>query len=104
MGDNIQRAILPIPDQVSWGLTTYDAKDPDTRCPPIRDVRPPAGAPNVLVILLGDVGFGAPSAFGGRAGRRCDLGTPVLPGIHTQRTKLTPASNGRPMHGGCGGC
>ncbi len=65
MGDNIQRAILPIPDQVTWGLTTYDAKDPDTRFPPIRDVRPPAGAPNVLVILLDDVGFGAPSAFGG---------------------------------------
>jgi hypothetical protein len=23
------------------GLTTYDAKDPDTSYPPIRDVRPP---------------------------------------------------------------
>ena len=28
-------------------------------------VRPPAGAPNVLVILIDDVGFGASSAFGG---------------------------------------
>jgi arylsulfatase A-like enzyme len=28
-------------------------------------LRPPAGAPNVLVILLDDVGFGASSAFGG---------------------------------------
>jgi len=28
-------------------------------------VRPPAGAPNVLVVLLDDVGFGASSAFGG---------------------------------------
>jgi arylsulfatase A-like enzyme len=64
MGD-VQRSILPIPDQVTWGLTTYDAKDPDTSFPPIRDVRPPAGAPNVLVILLDDVGFGAASAFGG---------------------------------------
>jgi arylsulfatase len=46
-------------------LTTYDAKDPDTSYPPIRDVRPPEGAPNVLVILIDDVGYGASSAFGG---------------------------------------
>ncbi|HZY27236.1 MAG TPA: sulfatase-like hydrolase/transferase [Jiangellaceae bacterium] len=28
-------------------------------------LRPPAGAPNVLVVLLDDVGYGASSAFGG---------------------------------------
>ncbi len=63
--DNIQRAVLPIPDQPHRGLTTYDAKDPDTKFPPIRELRPPAGAPNVLIILLDDVGFGASSVFGG---------------------------------------
>ena len=63
--ENIQRTILPIPDMPHVGLTTYDAKDPDTKYPPIRDLRPPAGAPNVLVILIDDVGFGASSAFGG---------------------------------------
>ena len=68
--DQPQRAILPIPDQVQAGLTTYDAKDPDAEFPPIRELRPPEGAPNVLVILLDDVGFGASSAFGGRARRR----------------------------------
>jgi arylsulfatase len=47
------------------GLTTYDAKDPNTVYPPIVPMRPPAGAPNVLIILLDDVGFGASSAFGG---------------------------------------
>jgi hypothetical protein len=31
------------PDQVQHGLTTYDAKDPDTKFPPIRELRPPAG-------------------------------------------------------------
>ena len=46
-------------------MTTYDAKDPDTKFPPIEQLRPPKGAPNVLVILLDDVGFGASSAFGG---------------------------------------
>lgn len=47
------------------GVTTYDAKDPDTSFPPIVPLRPPPGAPNVLIILLDDVGFGASSAFGG---------------------------------------
>lgn len=63
--NHTQRHILPIPDQTHIGITTYDAKDPDTKYPPIRDLRPPAGAPNVLVVLLDDVGFGASSAFGG---------------------------------------
>jgi hypothetical protein len=63
--DKIQRSILPIPDEQSVGLTIYDAKDPDTKFPPIEPLRPPKGAPNVLVILLDDVGFGASSAFGG---------------------------------------
>jgi len=61
----LQRQVLPIPDQKHVGLTTYDAKDPDTHFPPIVALRPPAGAPNVLVVLLDDVGFGASSAFGG---------------------------------------
>ena len=63
--DDQPRSMLPIPDVPRPGLTTYDAKDPDTRFPPIEPLRPPAGAPNVLVVLLDDVGFGASSAFGG---------------------------------------
>lgn len=62
---DVQREILPIPDRPYAGQITYDAKDPDTSFPPIEPLRPPAGAPNVLVILLDDVGFGAASAFGG---------------------------------------
>src|SRR5690242_11877474 len=63
--DSIQREVLPIPDQKPVGVTTHDAKDPDTKFPPIRPLRPPSGAPNVLIVLLDDVGFGASSAFGG---------------------------------------
>src|SRR6266852_7020053 len=63
--DTIHRSILPIPDRAYVGLTTYDAKDPDTKFPPIEPLRPPKGAPNVLIVLLDDVGFGASSAFGG---------------------------------------
>ena len=63
--DKVQRSILPIPDVKHVGLTTYDAKDPDTKFPPIEQLRPPKGAPNVLIVLLDDVGFAASSAFGG---------------------------------------
>ena len=63
--DRHARTMLPIPDRPATGLTTYDAKDPATSFPPIEPLKPPAAAPNVLVILLDDVGFGASSAFGG---------------------------------------
>jgi arylsulfatase len=63
--DKIERTVLPIPDVRPFSLTTYDAKDPDTKYPPIQDLRPPKGAPNVLIILIDDAGFGSSSAFGG---------------------------------------
>jgi arylsulfatase A-like enzyme len=63
--DEIKRDVLPIPDRAYAGPVTYDAKDPDTAFPPIEPLRPPADAPNVLIVLLDDTGFGASSAFGG---------------------------------------
>jgi arylsulfatase A-like enzyme len=63
--DRHARTMLPIPDRPAFGLTTYDAKDPDTAYPPIEPLLPPEDAPNVLIILLDDVGFGASSTFGG---------------------------------------
>ena len=59
--DRHTRGVLPIPHRPAAGLTTYDAKDPDTAFPPIEPLLPPEGAPNVLVVLLDDVGFGASS-------------------------------------------
>jgi arylsulfatase A-like enzyme len=67
MGEQMQREVLPIPDRSPVNLTTYDAKDPDTSFPPIKPLRPPKGAPNILVVLLDDVGFGASHTFGGPA-------------------------------------
>jgi arylsulfatase len=61
----VPRHTLPIPDRPYSGALPLDAKDPEASFPPIEPVRPPAGAPNVLVILLDDVGFAASSAFGG---------------------------------------
>ena len=57
------RAVLPIAQPVRPTFTDLDAR---TAKPPARfDVSAPAGAPNVLIILLDDVGFGAASTFGG---------------------------------------
>ena len=63
--DRVLRESLPIPDQPYAGELPFDAKDPAAKFPPIQPLRPPAGAPNVLVVLLDDVGFAASSAFGG---------------------------------------
>ncbi len=63
--DRHTRSMLPIPDRPAPGLTTYDAKDPATAYPPIEPLLPPEGAPNVLIVLIDDTGFGASSAFGG---------------------------------------
>jgi arylsulfatase A-like enzyme len=59
------RTRLPIPDvQYQYpGKVPLDARD--AKFPPIKELTPPAGAPNVVVILLDDIGFGAPSTFGG---------------------------------------
>ena len=65
MTSDRSRTNLPIPDQPYSGPVAYDAKDPESAFPPIEPLRPPAGAPNVLLVLLDDLGFGASSAFGG---------------------------------------
>ena len=41
--EKIQRTVLPIPDRPHVGLATYDARDPDTKYPPIEPLRPDEG-------------------------------------------------------------
>ncbi|MBV9698588.1 MAG: sulfatase-like hydrolase/transferase [Candidatus Eremiobacteraeota bacterium] len=65
MAKDIQREVLPIPDKAYAGFVAYDAKDPDSKFPPIEPLRPPGAAPNVLIVLIDDAGYGASSAFGG---------------------------------------
>jgi arylsulfatase A-like enzyme len=60
-----ERDVLPIPDRPYDGPVPLTRRIPDAKFPPIEQLRPPDGAPNVLVILLDDVGFAASSAFGG---------------------------------------
>src|SRR6187455_3195747 len=63
--DTKHRSHLPMPNTQRSQFIAYDAKDPDSKFPPIEQLRPPKGAPNVLVILIDDAGFGSASAFGG---------------------------------------
>ena len=65
MSHNERRIHLPMPNTSRPKLITYDAKDPDTKFPPIEQLRPPEGAPNVIIVLIDDAGFGSSSAFGG---------------------------------------
>lgn len=57
------REILPIPDIPTRGKVALDARD--AQFPPIKPLRPPQGAPNIVIVLIDDMGFGCPSANGG---------------------------------------
>lgn len=59
----LDRSVLPIPDPNYPPITELDARNATP--PPRFEVKAPSGAPNVLIILLDDMGFGQPSTFGG---------------------------------------
>src|SRR5271157_6028999 len=54
---------LPLPPQKFQGEISLNADQSKTAWP--ARIVPPKGAPNILLILTDDVGFGAPSTFGG---------------------------------------
>jgi arylsulfatase len=60
----VDRHILPIAEAERPHLTTLDVRKAVAPAP-VLPVRAPGGAPNILVILLDDMGFGQSSAFGG---------------------------------------
>jgi arylsulfatase A-like enzyme len=59
----IDRTVLPIAEPARPTYTELDARN--AKPPPRFEVTAPAGAPNVVVVLLDDVGFGAAGTFGG---------------------------------------
>jgi arylsulfatase len=59
----LDRTVLPIPEPNYPHETELDARKATP--PPRFEVKAPAGAPNVLIVLVDDMGFGMPSAFGG---------------------------------------
>jgi arylsulfatase A-like enzyme len=61
--DELDRTVLPIQEPKPLLYTELDARNATP--PPRFEVKAPEGAPNVLVILIDDMGFGQSSAFGG---------------------------------------
>ncbi|MCI0333182.1 MAG: arylsulfatase [Planctomycetes bacterium] len=61
--DNLDRSVLPIHEPQPTTITTLDARD--AKAPPRFEVKAPEGAPNVVIVLIDDIGFGHSSAFGG---------------------------------------
>ena len=57
------RTVLPLPEPAYPHSTTFDARNATP--PPRFEVKAPATAPNVLIVLIDDMGFGQSSAFGG---------------------------------------
>jgi len=59
----MDRTVLPIQPPNYEPITEMDARDATK--PPMFEVKPPEGAPNVVIVLIDDIGFGATSPFGG---------------------------------------
>src|SRR5882762_4419058 len=57
------RTVLPIPEPQYPHSTVFNARNATP--PPRFEVKTPLGAPNVLIVLIDDMGFGQSSAFGG---------------------------------------
>jgi arylsulfatase len=59
----LDRTVLPIAEPNRPVYTELDARN--VKPPPRFEVKAPAGAPNVVIVLIDDLGFGATSTFGG---------------------------------------
>jgi arylsulfatase len=59
----IDRTVLPIQEPARPAIKALDARK--VKVPARFDVKAPQGAPNVVIVLIDDIGFGAPSTFGG---------------------------------------
>ena len=72
----LDRTVLPIHEPAVTAITEMDARK--AKAPPRFEVKAPEGAPNVVIVLIDDIGFGArqrvrradPHADAGEAGRR----------------------------------
>jgi arylsulfatase A-like enzyme len=73
----IDGAVLPFPEPPSastYGETIFDSKH--QRRQAINHL--PANAPNIIIVLMDDVGFGTPSTFGG------EINTPALSRVYNE--------------------
>jgi arylsulfatase len=59
----IDRTVLPIHEPAPPVIKELDARN--AKAPPRFEVKAPDDAPNVVIVLIDDIGFGASSSFGG---------------------------------------
>ena len=59
----VDRTILPIAEPPTPSITEQDARK--AKAPPRFEVKAPAAAPNVVIVLIDDMGFAASKTFGG---------------------------------------
>jgi len=59
----LDRTILPIAEPTYRPITELDARA--AKAPPRFEVKAPEGAPNVVIVLIDDIGFGSSGTFGG---------------------------------------
>ena len=62
LAQEVDRTELPIKGPWYPPIKTLDARDAEA--PPVFEVKAPKDAPNVVIILLDDIGFGGTSATG----------------------------------------
>jgi len=63
VAEDLDRTTLPIPEPTRAPVAELDARN--AQAPPRVEVKAPQGAPNVVIVLLDDFGFGQASTFGG---------------------------------------
>jgi arylsulfatase len=59
----LDRTVLPIHEPAVPTYKELDARE--AKAPPRFEVKAPDGAPNVVIVLIDDIGFGASRSFGG---------------------------------------
>jgi arylsulfatase len=61
--EKLDRTVLPVQEPQPPTFSELDARN--VTPPPRFEVKAPSGAPNVVIVLIDDIGFGGPSALGG---------------------------------------
>lgn len=61
--EKFDRTVLPIQEPERPTYSELDVRNVET--PPLFEVKAPKKAPNVVIVLIDDIGFGGPSTFGG---------------------------------------
>ena len=83
----LDRTVLPIQEPKRPTYSELDARN--VKAPPRFEVKAPKDAPNVVIVLIDDIGFGGPSTFGG------PIRTPTFDAAGAER----PALQQLPHHG-----